>query len=176
VAVLIEAISVVISADAIHQRYPGGWNAFVLAAPNHTLCSDNELARVGFMSPTDVETYISAHRQHNIVYEDQGTARDLVVIDQLRGPLLTCNWIEFGCVHVDNDPAKKIAVCRKRGSHSSQVFTPNGWKYEHSLSSSFGFVPLAEERKSLKFLRHENGVDIYLNELTNREVFIGRTS
>jgi hypothetical protein len=29
--------------------------------------------------------------------------------------------------------------------------------------------------KSLKFLRHENGVDVYLNKLTDEEVYSSRT-
>jgi len=50
-AVLIEGTSVVIRLEAIHRQFPGGWQAFKLAAPNKTLCADNELIRVGFMQP-----------------------------------------------------------------------------------------------------------------------------
>ena len=33
-AVLIEAISVVIKAEVIEKRYPGGWSAFAASPPN----------------------------------------------------------------------------------------------------------------------------------------------
>ena len=33
-AVLIEAISVVIKAEVIENRYPGGWSAFAASPPN----------------------------------------------------------------------------------------------------------------------------------------------
>jgi hypothetical protein len=52
-AVLIEAISVVIRADTLLKKFPGGWGAFKLIVPNQTLCADNEIVRVGFMAPQD---------------------------------------------------------------------------------------------------------------------------
>ena len=54
-AVLIEAISVVVRADELLKKFPGGWDAFKSIVPNQTLCADNEIVRVGFMSPQDVE-------------------------------------------------------------------------------------------------------------------------
>lgn len=103
-AVLIESISVVVRTEAIDQRYPGGWAAFAGAVPNQTLCADGELARIGFMVPKDVEAYVTALREHGIIYQEDGKARDLVVVDQMRGPLVSCDWIEFGHLNLDNDP------------------------------------------------------------------------
>ena len=129
-AVLIEAISVVIRADVLQERYPGGWDAFARAAPKQTLCADGELVRIGFMSPSDVEIYVTSLREHDILYQEQGKARDLVVVDQMRGPLVACDWIEFGRLNLDNDPAKPVAACRKTGSLSKQVVTPEAWTFE----------------------------------------------
>jgi hypothetical protein len=53
--------------------------------------------------------------------------------------------------------------------------TPDWWKYEGSLSHTFAFAPAELVDKSLKFLRHENGVDVYLNKLTDEEVYSSRT-
>lgn len=44
-AVLVEAISVIVRRDAIRGKYPGGWQGFVAAVPNGTLCYDDDLAR-----------------------------------------------------------------------------------------------------------------------------------
>ncbi len=57
-AVLVEAISIIIRRTAIDKKYPGGWDAFVKNAPNQTLCADKKIARLGFMSPFDVESFI----------------------------------------------------------------------------------------------------------------------
>ena len=128
------------------------------------------------MSPSDVEAFIGALSQHDIAYQEGGKARDLVVIDQLRGPLVLCDWAEFSYVNFDGDPTKRIATCRKTGSLSKQVVTPHGWTFESSLSSTYGFVPSDQQHKCLKFLRREGGLNVYMNELTCQEVFVGRTT
>ena len=47
--VLTEGTSVVIRADRLIEKFPGGWDEFKKGVPNKTLCADNELVRVGFM-------------------------------------------------------------------------------------------------------------------------------
>jgi hypothetical protein len=174
-AVLVEAISVIIRADVLLTAYKSDWNAFKASVPNATLCADDELIRVGFMSPTDVEGYVRKLRERGLTYIVEGVARDLVVVDQLRGPLTRCEWIEFGHVNLGRDRNKRVATCRLKGSTQMVVVTPEGWTFEKSLTASFGFVPNPHLEKSLTFLRHENGMDVYRNQLTGKEVFIGRT-
>jgi hypothetical protein len=82
--------------------------------------------------------------------------------------------IEFG--HIELAPGQRVAVCRAVGDTDNAMAAPDGWKYERSLSQTFGFIPAGEEDKSLRFLRHEGNVDIYFNRLTGKEVFVGRTS
>ena len=53
-AVLCEAISVVVRRDAIDKYFKGGWIKFVDDVPNSTMCTDGELVRVGFMTPNSV--------------------------------------------------------------------------------------------------------------------------
>jgi hypothetical protein len=53
--VLVEAISVIIRRKAIDKNFPGGWDDFVKDVPNQTLCADDKLAQVGFMSPQDAK-------------------------------------------------------------------------------------------------------------------------
>ena len=172
-AVLVEAISVVIRRSAIEALYPGGWDSFAANAPNSTLCADRRLARVGFMQPTDVEAFIRELERTGFVYREGGAAKDLAVLDQQRGSAVPCPWIEFG--HIELAPGQRVAVCREVGDTENIMASPDSWKYEGSLSETFGFVPTSEEDKSLRFLRHEAGLDVYLNEVTGDEVFVGRT-
>ncbi len=58
-AVLVEAISVIVRRDAVNLRFSGGWREFLAIVPNSTLCSDEDLARVGFMSPLDIEAFVA---------------------------------------------------------------------------------------------------------------------
>jgi hypothetical protein len=175
-AVLIEAISVVVRADALLAAYNDDWNAFKSSVPNETMCADGELVRVGFMSPEDVEAYASQLSEVALIYMNDGIAKDLVVIDQMLGPMVPCDWIEFGQVNLDNDPGMRVAACRLKGSAQSVLIRPEGWTFSGSLSESFGFAPNQHIDKSLTSLRRENGLDAYRNEVTGKEVYVGRAS
>lgn len=171
-AVICEAISVVIRADRVIQAF-GSLTDFHRIVPNRTLAADNELVRVGFMTPDDVGAFIKKLDERGLTYIENGRARDLVVVDQIRGPAVQCEWIEFGQTTLKGRP---VAAARLTGSISQQLMTPDGWTFEGSVTQTFGFVPTGEEVKSLKFLRTENEVDVYLNTLTGSEVFVGRTT
>lgn len=171
-AVLIEAISVVILRSRIVEVWRGGWDGFVADCPNQTLCADRDLARVGFMNPNDVEPYVGDLQRRGLVFRRGDGAVDIVVVDQMRGPTTSCDWVEFGRVEIGGHP---VAACRLAGSDEHTVVTPPGWRFEGSLSATFGFVPTGLEDNSLRFLRHEDGVEVYLNLLTGKEVFVGRT-
>ena len=57
-AVLVEGISVLIRKDAVRNKMIGGEDRLRLLIPNATYCDDGELARVGFMTPTDVRAFV----------------------------------------------------------------------------------------------------------------------
>lgn len=171
-AVLCEAISVIVRADRALSAF-GSFEAFKQIAPNETLVADAELMRVGFMVPDDVKTFIDQLEQVGLQYVQEGKAIDVVVVDQMRGPAAPCEWLEFGNIGIAGG---KVSAARFKGSNSTQLFTPECWKFEGSLSQTFGFVPKDQEDRSLRFVRHEDGLDVYFNTLTGKEVYIGRTS
>lgn len=155
-AVLVEAISVVVRRDAIDRAYAGGWGEFVRRVPNATLCTDGELARVGFMSPGDTEQYVRGLEARGLVFMREGQARDLVVVDQQRGPTTPCEWIEFARLPFSpGGPGAVVATCwlyeeprigvgiHLKGEGFTLV-TPDGWEYEDSLSHHFTWIPIEE--------------------------------
>jgi len=184
-AVLVEAISVIVRKDAIERKYAGGWNAFVEAVPNATLCADDDIARIGFMSPEDVEAFERRLQRHGFVFLDHGKAIDFAVADQQRGLTTECDWLEFGKLHFDEGEGK-VSACwffdaprvawgtHTRGT-SMQLATLKDWEFEGSLSQQFGFVPSGQENNRLKFLRNDDGIEVYLDVDTGKEVCIGRT-
>ena len=173
-AVLIEAISVVIKADAVLSAFSGDWEAFKKIVPNETLCADNEIIRVGFMAPDDVQAFIEKLESYGLRFLRDGKALDIAVADQQRGFSTECSWAEFGHVNIGHGK-QRVAACRLVGSTLNQTVTPPGWEYENSLSASFAFVPTEHAEKGMKYLRHENGLDVYLNPITGEEVYVGRT-
>ena len=86
-AVLVEALSVIVRREAIVRKDSGGWSAFVAAVSNPTFCADFELVRVGFMHPDDVGGFIRRLNARGLTFLDgHENAVDLVVIDQREGP------------------------------------------------------------------------------------------
>ena len=171
-AVLVEATSVIIKRSSIDEKYPGGWESFVRDVPNKTLCADSLLARVGFMSSIDVESYINFLRKKGLVYLSKTSEYDLVVADQCRGLCVDCDWTEFGYINYDEDPEKQVAVCIHVDDEGDPFMTPDWWKFEEYAKLTL--VPTEHKDKSLKFLRHEDNVDVYLNKLTGEEVYSAR--
>ena len=171
-AVLCEAISVVVRAHRALQAF-GSFEDFKRVISNATLVADNELMRVGFMAPDDVRAFVDLLGGFGLQYIVDGKAQDLVVVDQMRGPAAPCHWLEFG--HIEMSGCK-VAAARLRGGSSKQLFTPEGWTVTGSLSQTFGFAPISVEGKGMKFLRREGSMDVYLNSMTGKEVYVGRTS
>ncbi|MDA9680046.1 hypothetical protein N9U06_01140 [Gammaproteobacteria bacterium] len=170
-AVLVEAISVVIQLTSI-EKYIGLDN-FDKFENNNTLCTDGFLARLGFMKPEDVEAYTKRLEEAGLCHQLNKSACDFVVIDQQSGCTTRCDWLKVGKV----DPGfGVITCCRHLDDGSMQVFTPEGWEYPGSMSETFGFSPSEANKKGLRFLRHENGIDVYFSDLSGKEVFVGRTS
>ena len=90
---------------------------------------DGELVRVGFMSPQDVEAYVKQLREVGLTYLDDGTAKDVVVVDQMHGPAVPCEWIECGQVNLDGDPSMRVTACRLKGSAQSILVRPERWTF-----------------------------------------------
>ena len=171
-AVLIEALSVVVRRETIGQRYEGGWPGFVADAVNNTLCADSEIARVGFMHPNNVGTFIQRLNVHGLVFLDAAKAAiDIVVIDQRKGPTTSCAWIEFFRHEV---PGGTVSAARLAGSQEKGLFCPDGWSFEHSLSREFQFYPGTDPTAHLKFLRHEHETDVFRDPKTGQEVYLAR--
>lgn len=173
-AVLVEAISVVIKTDALLRAF-GSLGRFQFSVPNETYCTDGELARAGFMHPDDVRDFVTRLEARGLQYQVEGQSQDLVVIDQQVGFLAPCDWAAFGRVGWQGDSAKRIGACMLNGSSFTQVEVPNGWMYEGSLSQSFGFIPNGNE-DSLDLVETREGVEVYQSPLSEKPMYVARTS
>ena len=149
-AVLVEALSVVIKRKAIDQNLKGGWSNFLDLVPNATLCFEDELARVGFTSPAGVSEFMDSLQAQGLLVFIDGQFEDAAVVDQVTGPTLPTTWLEFGKLQCD-DAGNKVSACwlfegerKSAGLHFTSreisLALPNGWTYEKSLSKDFTFV------------------------------------
>ena len=176
-SVLVEAISVIIKRSSIDEKWPGGLISFSKSVPNASFCRDRYLVRVGFMTPVDVEPYMNMLENGGLVYlNEKQEAIDILVAEQLSGISTECNWASFGYADYERNSSQRVAICSHVDDKKHITHTPMGWTYKNSLTSSFGFVPTEYTDRSLEFLRHENGLDVYFNKLTNKEVYIARVA
>ena len=151
-AVLVEAISVVLRRASISRSYAGGWDAFVAAVPNPTLCYDDDIARVGFLSPSEVERYVKDLQRCGLEFLEHRKYVDVAIVDQRQGLLSKCDWLEFGrfpmgsgqmsaCWFFDGP---RICVGANMKGTSMDISTPRSWQFEGSLSQSFQFIPTTD--------------------------------
>ena len=166
-AVLCEGISVVIKVRSIDEFYKGGREDFKKRIPNSTMCSDGELVRIGFLSPPEVREYIDELIENGLQFmpeelsvetangvmsflEEIRNDDDIIVVDQQKGAMTPCDWIEFTHLSIDDDD-NKIAACwlfegERMGygihmpAEGFDISTPDGWSFEGSLSHQFSFV------------------------------------
>jgi hypothetical protein len=156
VAVLIEAISVVIRREAVDAKFAGGMEALTNSLPNGTACRDADLMRVGFMHTDDAAAYIASLEASGLRAMDGEQTVDMAVVIQGKGPSRPSPWLEFVSGNIDG---MKLSLCWLAGKKPGDIVTPYGWNYESSMSAKGGgFIPVSAVGDRLKFLRRENGV------------------
>jgi hypothetical protein len=174
-AVLIEGISVLVRVSTISAKLPGGIDAFRQLVRNSTYCADGDLARVGFMTPTDTERFVKQLLQLGFVHLSNEGVADIVVVDQLQGPLSACSWVEFGHAFLDGKSGR-IAICRSPGGTDKTIALPDGWSFENSLSASHTFVPTEKTEESVEYKGRQKGLDVYADRKSGKELFAGRVA
>lgn len=172
-AVLIEALTVLVQKPIVEARFPGGLIEFERTVEAVCVYGDADLVCLLFMSPADVADLCNFLAEYNLEYNVDGAARDLVVVDMQRGPLLPCDWVRFGSVELHGHT---VAAAWHRDSTDTTVATPEGWAFEGSLTADFGFTPFEEFGSKLVFLRMDGAYDVYWNNEINEEVFVPRRS
>lgn len=165
-AVLIEAISVVIQAQVLEAKFPGGAVAYERECPNATYCRDEYLTRIGFMTPPDVSRFLSNLQAVGLIFLENDQAQDIVVVDQLRGPTAPCDWFAGGR-HLGG-----FSMGWLNGTSPGPLAAPLGWS--PSQSQRLTFVPSVEIDNRLLPLGTLDGVDAVLDFATGRQVYVGR--
>ena len=189
--VLCEAYSVIIRMQSVDQHFPGGRDTFTRRFTSNTYCSDGDLARVGFMTPDDVEEFVNTLEAYGLQFgphEGRGTwgtqgrrDSDIVVVSQLHGPTTPCPWIHCSQMRISATGSVVGARLVTDGvpetdpEEGVDLQTPAGWTYEKSISASMQFVSFEDMPGRMKFLHEEDGLDVYLDTETGKEMFVGRS-
>jgi hypothetical protein len=84
-AVLIDAVTVVVTIPSLNEHYPGGLDAFTQHAPNGTCRSDGAIAGISFMVPADAWLFVRSLTRHGFVDPSTTRSSDVGVVEQHTG-------------------------------------------------------------------------------------------
>jgi hypothetical protein len=172
-AVLIEALSVIIKNEAIERSY-GSVEAFIEKAPNGTVCADQFITRVGFMDPADVGIFVKTLEMKGIVHLDHGKSVDILVVDQIKGPTSEFDWCEISTAELLS--GEKLTICSHKDEDDCGLITPKGWKYEGSLSSKCLRVDVDQIDDKFEYLESDGFTQTWIEKGTGKKYYMGRTS
>jgi hypothetical protein len=135
-AVLVEALCVIVRRSTIDEKYPGGWKKFETDHQALPLCADDKIMRLSFTSPLDMRIFIRELEKLGFTYMKDGESAEIAIVDQSRGLMAPCDWLEYGHVSI-GDGRTKVAACRLAGCPAKSIVLPLGWVYKHSLSERY---------------------------------------
>ena len=123
------------------------------------------------MTPADVQAFVSELEADGLIFRLEEEAVDVAVVDQMRGLTIAAPWLQV--IRVGHGDKHYLAAALA-AQQPTKVAMPHGWKFEGSLSNNTVYVASGTEDDRIKFLRQENGLDVYLDLVTGKEVFVGR--
>ena len=103
-----------------------------------------------------------------VFFIEQEQAIDIAICDQNEGLTSACDWLE-----TEKDEFG-VRYCWLLGKPKGIMATPLGWSLETSLYHTGSFIPDEEIPEQIKFLRTENGLDVYWNEKLGKETYTNR--
>ena len=172
------------------------WNHFKeVCGSEATLCADGDLVRYGFMRSEDVLDFINFLESKGLQWHDGSKIIDLCYCSQ-EGFFIYPKDKEI--CHEDirlreligqdkSGKESKIMCCYLEGKDPVDFVNPVDWEYEGSLSEKATLIKLNNpsdqysintqnelgERVGVKFLRYEDGLEVWLDCTTGKELYAG---
>ena len=163
-SILVEAITVVFMNAIADKHIQGGVDAVKINAPNSTFRTDGLISAISFMDPESTGHFVDTLLNIGMEFVEDGVAQDIVVLDQHRGPTAQCDWIGF------NQNADGNSIAWLVGHPQGDMAVYDNWPPNNDLMFREGQVG-----ETMKFLREEDGLDIYLDLETGQECFRPQT-
>ncbi len=131
-SVLIEDISIVLRIEAIIEKYAGGWEAFLDACPNETICHDHELVRIGFTVPDDASTFCDELERRGITTPRTGSTEDMALVEPCRGASQQANWLVLSMARIDENT--EVLCASHIECESSKLMLPREWSHARTAA------------------------------------------
>ena len=162
-SILIEAITVVFMNATADRHIQRGVDAVKTIAPNSTFRTDGLISAISFMDPESTGNFVDTLLNVGMEFVEDGVAQDIVVLDQHRGPTAQCDWIGF------NQNADGNSIAWLVGHPQGDMAVYDNWTPNDMM---FRDDPVGE---NIKFLREEDGLNVYLDLETGQEYFRPQT-
>lgn len=125
VAVVCDALSVVIRTSTLEEKFLGGVVGYKAQVPNKTFATDGMITRVGVMNLNDLQVYIDqlsdwGLRLFGTDDAGQSVAVDISVIDQVNGFTILTPWLETAV-------RDGVRIAWLAGADPGEVQGPKGW-------------------------------------------------
>ena len=163
-SILVEAITVVFMNATADRHIQGGVDAVKKIAPNSTFRTDGLISAISFMDPESTGNFVDTLLNVGMEFVEDGVAQDIVVLDEHRGPTAQCDWIGFS----QNADGNSIAWLVGHPQGDMAVY--DNWLPNNDLMFRDGQVG-----ETMKFLREEDGLNVYLDLETGQECFRPQT-
>ena len=163
-SVLVEAITVVFTNATADRHIQGGVDAVKINAPNSTFRTDGLISAISFMDPESTGNFVDTLLNVGMEFVEDGVAQDIVVLDEHRGPTAQCDWIGF------NQNADGNSIAWLVGHPQGDMAVYDNWLPNNELMFHDGDVG-----ETMKVLREEDGLNVYLDLETGQECFRPQT-
>lgn len=135
-SVLVEALSLIVPRKVLDVSYPGGTDAFMnrmceVEVPCRLVCADDRLVSVSFHGVTEAQVVGNELLGLGIVAVDGDRFQELAFVDQLQGPTMPCDWLEWRR-HQDG-----FTYCWVAGTDPEPMHAPENWTPQHSRDITF---------------------------------------
>ena len=164
-SILAEAIIVVFVNATADRHIQGGVDAVQKNAPNSTFRTDGLISAISFMDPESTGNFVDTLLEVGMKFVEDGVAHDIAVVDQHRGPTAQCGWLGF------NQTEEGYNIAWLIGYPQGGMAVYDNWEPNNDLSFREGHI-----EETMKFLREENGLDVYLDLETGQECFRPQSS
>ncbi|MEO8564224.1 MAG: YbjN domain-containing protein [bacterium] len=158
-SVLVEALSLIVPRRVLDIGYPGGTHDFMKrmcepSVPCRLVCADDQLVSVSFHSVDQAQVVADELRDFGVVGVDDGGFYELALVDQVAGPMMPCDWLEWRR-HQDG-----FTYCWVTGGDPDPMHVPDNWTPAQSRGLTF------------HDLRDESDRCIKLADETHREIWL----
>jgi len=150
-AVLVEALSVIVGNEVLEDLYPGGVEGYRNDCPNSTFCTDGHITCVKFMDLKDVNIFISQLEEHNLLFMHREKSWDIAVVDEAELLSTPCDWLKLD----RNEDG--IMFCWLSSLSPGEILAPEDWTKDRRV---FRIGP-KELQENFRYIKTEDNLDVY---------------